>query len=136
VDLHNTIKASRAFSPAAAVADNTPYVSEILATANFDSNELLILTGALADADATFTLLMEEGDEADMSDHAAVADDDLIGTEAGASFTFADDNKAFKIGYRGSKAYLRATLTPANNGGNAYVAMVWVQSAARKQPTS
>ena len=42
---------------------------------------------------------------------------DLLGTTAGASFTFSDDNKIAKIGYIGSKRYVRLTVTPSNNTG-------------------
>src|SRR5690349_3188583 len=103
-DLHNDIKVSRAISPVS-VADNTAQVSQILDTAGYESAELVINLGAIADADATFTVLLEEGDAADMSDHAAVADEDLLGTEAAAGFQFDSDNGVRKLGYRGSKRY-------------------------------
>ena len=48
---------------------------------------------------------------------AAVADADLLGTEALASFIFSDDNKCFKLGYIGSKRYTRLTITPSGNSG-------------------
>lgn len=85
-----------------------------------------ILTGALADADAGFTTLVEHGDQANLSDAAAVPDDMLNGLEATASFIFSDDDKVFKIGYRGPKQYVRVTVTPANNTGNAFIAGLWV----------
>lgn len=135
LDMHNDTKFSRALSPVV-VADNTAQVSQILDTANFSRHELAILTGTLADVDATFTVLLEEGDAANLSDAAAVADDDLLGTEAAASFTFANDDVVRKIGYKGRKRYIRATITPANNAGNAALAAVWVQRGARKQPVS
>lgn len=112
-DLHNNIAPKRAISPVAA-ADNTAKVGEIIDRQGYNSLEYLIATGALPDADATFTVLLEEGDAANMSDAAAVADKDLLGTEALASFTFADDNKVFKLGYKGNKRYTRLTITPAN----------------------
>ncbi len=135
-DLHYSVKYSRALSPVAAVSNNTAYVSEILDTANFTANELVILTGSLADADATFTVLLEEGAASNLSDAAAVADGDMLGTEAGASFTFANDDTTKKLGYIGSKRYIRATITPANNTGNAFVAAVWAQGGARVAPQS
>jgi hypothetical protein len=135
-DLHYSVKYSRALSPVAAVSNNTAFVSEILDTANFTANELVILTGSLADADATFTVLLEEGAASNLSDAAAVADGDMLGTEAGASFTFANDDTTKKLGYIGSKRYIRATITPANNTGNAFVAAVWAQSGARVAPQS
>lgn len=105
--------------PAAAITDNTAQVGAIIDRKGFDALEYIIMTGTLADADATFTTLLEEGDAADMSDHAAVDDQDLLGTEALASFTFAGDSKCFKLGYRGNKRYTRLTITPAANAGNA-----------------
>lgn len=135
-DLHYNVKYSRALSPVAAVTNNTAYVSEILDTANFTANELIIITGSLADADATFTVLLEEGAASNLSDNTAVADGDMLGTEAGASFTFANDDTTKKLGYIGSKRYIRATITPANNTGNAYVAAVWAQAGARVVPQS
>lgn len=135
-DLHNRIKVSRAISPAAATTNDTAWVSEILDTNGFHAHELVLCTGSLADADATFTLLMEEGDNAALSDNAAIADASLYGVESAGngSFTFAQDNKTIKIGYRGTKRYIRATVTPANNTGNAFVAGVWIQAYGRRAP--
>lgn len=137
-DLHNNIKTSRGISPAAATTDNTAWVSQIVDTANFDATEFLILIGALDDADATFTTLVEEGDQSDLSDNSAVADADLLGDEGAGngSFTFDEDNKVIKIGYRGSKRYARVTITPAANTGNAFVCGCWVQSGARRHQTA
>lgn len=135
MDLHNNIKASNAINPVV-VTDDTAQVSAILDTANFFANELVICTGTLADVDATFTVLLEEGDNSALSDNAAVADADMLGTEALASFTFADDGEPRKLGYKGSKRYIRATITPANNTGNAPIAALWIQSGSRKPPLS
>lgn len=136
MELHNNVKISRAISPAAATTDNTAWVSEILDTANYSNNELAIALGALADADATFAVLIEEGDAANLSDAAAVADEDLLGTEAEAGFTYGDDNETRKIGYIGTKRYIQATITPANNSGNAFLSALWLQSGARKAPVA
>lgn len=135
-DLHNNLKVSRrGLSPVDAGTDNTPYVSEIIDTANFAATEFLILIGANTDADATFTVLVEDGDQANLSDNAAVADAYLLGTEALASFNYGDDNETRKIGYIGPKRYVRVTITPANNGaGNIYIAGCWVQCGARVAP--
>jgi hypothetical protein len=136
MDMHYSVKYSRAVSPAAATTDNTAWTSQILDTANFQHNELVLMIGALADADATFTALLEEGDESDLSDASAVADADMLGTETLAGFQFDDDNETRKLGYIGTKRYIRATITPANNTGNAFLAAVWAQSGARKSPQS
>lgn len=136
-DLHNSITVKRGLSPKAAVTDNTAYVSEILDRQGYESVEFIILIGANTDANATFTTLVEHGDAANLSDAAAVADADLLGTEVLASFTAADDdNKVRKIGYTGGKRYVRVTITPAgNDSGNHFVAGVWVLGHPHMGPT-
>ena len=135
-DIHNSLHVRRGISPAAAVVDNTPFVSQIADLLGYEAAEFVILTGALADADATFTTLVEHGDAANLSDAAAVPDDQLIGLETQASITFVDDDKVFKIGYRGPKRYARVTVTPAANTGNAFVAGMWVLGHPRNRPTA
>jgi hypothetical protein len=136
MDLHNNILVSRGISPVAALTNvNTPIVSQIIDTANFAATEFLLQIGANTDADATFTVLVEDGNVANLSDNAAVADAYLLGTEALASFQYDDDNETRKIGYIGPKRYVRVTVTPANNGaGDIFLAGLWVQSCARKSP--
>ncbi|WP_374656455.1 hypothetical protein [Dongia sp.] len=137
-DLHNQIYPKRGLSPVAAGTDNTAYVSQIVDRLGFDSLEFLILIGANTDTDATFTVLFEDGDDPALSDHAAVADDYLLGTEALAGFTAADDdNEVRKIGYSGSKRYARVTITPTgNNSGNIFIAGVWLLGHPRLMPTA
>jgi len=131
VDLYNTLKIVRAISPDEGAADNTAKVSEIIDTKGFDGLLFAIATGVLADVDATFTVLVEDGDDAALADAAAVEDKYLHGTEAGASFTFAADNATKKIGYRGIKRYVRLTVTPANNTGVWDIGAVAILGAAR-----
>lgn len=133
-DLANRINFKRVISPAAAVADNTAQVGQVVDRRNYDSLTYAILTGALADADATFTVLLEESDQSG-SGFTAVDDKDLLGTEALAGFTFADDDKVFKLGYIGSKRYTRLTVTPAGNSGNAFIAAVAILGHAALGPT-
>ena len=134
-DLHNNIDVKRAISPVSE-AGNTALVSQILDTRGYESVELVIATGSIADADATFTVLIEDGDNGALSDAAAVADTFLLGTEAQAGFAFDDDNECRKIGYVGGKRYLRATITPANNASAALISAVWVLSNARTAPSA
>jgi len=117
---------------------NTPYVSSIISVAGFDSLTFVILSGVNTDTNATFTALVEEGDSPTLTDAVPVADIDLAGTEALASFTAAnDDNKCFKIGYIGNRSYVRLTVTPAaNDAGNAFVAAVAILGNPRIKPTA
>ncbi|MFI5330044.1 MAG: hypothetical protein ACHQ2F_03270 [Desulfobaccales bacterium] len=133
IDLHNMIDVRHAISPQVAT-NNTALVSAIIDRQGFDALEFAIATGTLADADATFTALVEDGDDPALGDNGAVAAADLLGTEAGASFTFADDDKAFKIGYRGNKRYVRLTITPANNTGNAPISALAILGGPKLAP--
>jgi hypothetical protein len=125
-DLANNIDFKRGISPVATAADNTPVVSQILDTVGYDAVAFAILTGAIPDADATFVVLVEHGDVANLSDAAAVPDEYLNGTEALAGFQFDDDNECRKIGYTGTKRYVRVTVTPANNASATLIAGVWM----------
>lgn len=127
-DLMNGLDLKRAISPGAAKTDNTPIVSEIVDLLGYDGCMLAINNGTNTDTNATFTVLIEDGDAANLSDAAPVDDAYLTGTEALAGFTAADDdNKLRKIGYVGIKRYVRATITPAGNDvGNIYADAMWV----------
>ena len=114
-DLYNNIDVRRAISPTATIAGDSAIVSEIIDMRGYSAMVFLIQLGAVADVDATFTVLIEEGDDSGLADNAAVADADLNGTEALISFDFADDNLARKIGYHGPKRYVRMTVTPSGN---------------------
>ncbi len=132
-DIANHLVTRLAIAPAAAVTDNTPIVSSIIDLSGFDKAMFSILVGAVADADATFTVLVEHGDAANLSDAAAVPDSQLTGTEVAAGFRYDSDNQTRKIGYVGPKRYLRLTVTPTANSGNVFVAAVIILSAARYQ---
>jgi len=134
-DMHNNIDVKRVISPVS-VGDNTAQVGQIIDRQGFDKLEYIIATGSLADADATFTVLLEEGDAANLSDAAAVADADLLGTEALASFTFADDDKVFKLGYKGNKRYTRLTITPAANASAGLICVVAILGNPAVTPTA
>lgn len=135
-DLANNLDLKPAFPPKAAVTDNTAQVSNILDTKAARSAVLALVTGTLSDADATFSVLLEESDNSDMSGANAVADEHLIGTEALASFDFAADNVCRKLGYIGYKRYIRATVTPANNTGNLFLAGVWIRGGLQSVPAA
>lgn len=134
-DMHNNIDVKRVISPVS-VADSTAQVGQIIDRQGFDKLEYIIATGSLADADATFTVLLEEGDVANMSDSTSVADADLLGTEALASFTYADDDKVFKLGYKGNKRYTRLTITPAANGSAGLLCAVAILGNPAVAPTA
>jgi hypothetical protein len=113
-DLYNNFTIRPVIAPAAnANLGTTPLVGAIIDQRGFDSLLYAIQTGTLSDVDATYTVLLEESDAANMDGANAVADADLHGTESGAAFTYANDGVLRKLGYKGSKRYTRLTITPA-----------------------
>lgn len=134
-DLHNHLHVKRAISPVS-VSDNTAQVGQVIDNQGYNSLEYVILAGSLADADVTFTVLLEESDAADMSGGNAVADKDLLGTEVLAGFQFDDDNEPRKLGYIGSKRYTRLTVTPVGNASAALVSAVAVQGPLQLPPAN
>lgn len=136
-DLHNNIHTVPLIAPVAARTDNTAIVSSIIDTAGYESAELVIVTGTNTDANATFAVLVEDGNNSGLSDNNPVDDAFLLGTEALAGFTFSDDVECRKIGYLGRKRYLRVTVTPTgNDSGNIFIAGVAVLGHPRNAPTA
>lgn len=134
-DLFNQIHPLRVISPVS-VADTTAQVGQIIDKRGFESLTYVIATGSIADADATFTVLLEEGDNAALSDAAAVADADLLGTEVLAAFQYDDDNETRKLGYIGSKRYTRLTITPVGNASAAVLSAVAILGNPAIAPTA
>lgn len=134
-DLHNNIAIKRAISPVS-VADTTAQVSQIIDMAGYSSLTFVIATGSIADADATFTVLVEDGAASNLSDAAAVTDANLLGTEVLAGFQFDDDNECRKIGYTGGKRYVRLTITPVANASAALLSAVAVLGHPNSAPTA
>jgi hypothetical protein len=134
-DLASNVKISRAISPVS-VSDNTALVSQIISTKGFNSLMFAILIGAVADADATFAVLVEHGDSDTLADAAAVPDSMLNGLESEAAFQFDSDNGTREIGYVGDKDYVRLTITPSANAGAALIAAAAIQGHAASAPAA
>ena len=115
----------------------TPLVGSIIDRLGYESVTYGIITGALSDVNATYTTLLEESDAANMDGADAVADADMIGTEAAAGFDFADDGETRKLGYIGSKRYTRLTITPAGaDSGNSPIAAIAILGNPPTRPVS
>src|ERR1700761_5817263 len=138
-DSLHTTKYENAIAPVV-VADNAAQVSAWIDRSGFQSLTFAIQTGAIATGGATFAVTVKEADAADYSDAAAVADADMIsmsagvGPETAASFTGANADSTFKVGYIGLKRYVQLTITPASNAGNAALAVVAALGHAAVRP--
>lgn len=122
-DLHNNIKTTLAVAPKTSTG-NEAIVGEIIDLAGYRSCEFAIAYGDKADG--AVAVLVEEDDDAALATAAAVADADLLGTEADAGVAdgTAGANSVKKIGYRGTKRYVRLTLTTSSNAGSCPVGAV------------
>lgn len=135
-DLMNNITPVVAIAPVV-VTDGTAQVSGAIDLQGYESATFVIGLGTLADADATWAVTVKEGDTSTQAEHTAVADVDLIGTEALAGFAFGDDDAARKIGYKGSKRYVSIEIDDvvANTGAAPMTALA-ILGHARSGPTA
>ncbi|MDO3431185.1 hypothetical protein QWJ46_00660 [Rhizobium sp. CBN3] len=136
-EIHNTLHVVPLIVPVAARTDNTAIVSAIIDTAGYNAAEFVIVTGTNTDTNATFAVTVDHGDAANLSDAAAVSASQLVGTLTQASFQFDDDNECRKIGYIGTKRYVRVTVTPSgNDSGNIFISGVAVLGYPATGPTA
>lgn len=140
-DSCNSMLVKRVISPVTQTNSDSALVGQIIDRQGFESLTYVIATGGLTDANATFTVLLEESDASNMSGAVAVADGDMISQTAGtapetaASFTFAADDNVRKLGYVGNRRYTRLTITPSgNDSGAAPIAAMAILGDAVMQP--
>lgn len=113
-DILNNLHTVQVIAPVS-FANNTALVGAIVDRAGFDSLVYSIALGTNAGAAGTYTVLLEEGNNAALSDATTVSATDMNGTIANTSWAYTDVNKTRKLGYTGNKRYTRMTITPAAN---------------------
>lgn len=112
--------------------DNTAMVGPIIDMQGSECTTFDIITGALTDTNAIFAVTMEFGDAPNLAGAESPAADDLVGTLAGAGFTFAADSATRSFGYIGKRRYARMTITPTgNDSGNIPLAALATLSRRR-----
>ena len=140
-DLHNTLKAVYGFAPAVGT-NNNAWTTPIIDTSLYTGIEFYFITGTLSDSNATFAVTFAGGDVLDVTgttitDSAAItAAGNFIGTLTAASFQYDDDSEIHKIGYVGTKKYIKVTVTPSgNDSGNIPLACMAI-GKPRVQPAN
>jgi hypothetical protein len=131
-DLHNNTSGARGISPAAIISANGTTTGQTIDTLGFGSVEFFFQSGAITDG--TFTVTLYEGDAANMSDEAAVADVDLLGTEP--VFADTDDNAVKRVGYIGNKRYVRAKVVQAGATTGGFLSCLVVQGHPKTAPVA
>ena len=123
-DLMNNIHPVVAIAPQV-VTDGSSLLSAAIDVRGYKSCTFIILLGTMSDLDATWTATVHEGSTSTQSAHTAVADADLIGTEALAAFQFDDDGETRKIGYKGDEDYASIEIDNVTaNTGNLPIAVL------------
>jgi hypothetical protein len=136
-DLHNNISVRRCIDPQS-VSTNTAIVSAIIDRLGYETLEFLICSGTIASATAIFSVTAEHGDSPTLADTVAITDPSptlLLGTLAGASFTFASPSSQFRVGYIGNRRYVRITITTTLNAAAALIAALAILTMPTKAPT-
>lgn len=122
------------------VSDNTAQVGAIIDRQGFEKLTYGLVLGSIADVDATFAVLLEEGNVANLSDATTVVDADLISQTPGvaaltaAGFRFDSDGQVRKLGYKGNKRYTRLTVTPASNASAAVFSALAILEGSASGP--
>lgn len=102
----------------------TPAAGDWIDMQGWNAVTFAVSTGVVTDAGTAsgFSFQVEESDTTAAADATAVADADLIGTEAALTVTSDDDDSKFigTIGYTGTKRYVRIKCT-GTTGTNAVV---------------
>ena len=109
VDIHNDMDALPVIAPAVYTSTE---VGTIIDTDGAEGIEFIISAGVLTTG--TWTPLLEDGDDAALSDSATLATALTVGTIAAATFAATDDGLVKKIGAVGHKRYVRLTMTGAS----------------------
>lgn len=131
-DLHSNIVAEIAISPASLSATTVGSIHDMQ---GYDALDFVILSGTVTTGD--LTPLVEHGDDPALADAAAVPDSQLLptgtGQEAARIFEDADDDTVVRLGYMGSKRYVRLTLTETGTAV-ALMAAIAIKSRAAVNP--
>ena len=133
MDIHNNIKYVVAVQPHDPSATGTK-TGIIIDRSGYDSVEFVHSVGAIAATAFVATPIIFEG--AVTGTLTSVADGDLIGTETLAKLSGGTtDNKTGKIGYRGTKRYVRMDINIAG-AATGFHSAICALGGARKGPQS
>lgn len=114
-------------------AGNAAIVGAIIDTQGYAETLYVINTGVIVTEGASYAVLLEDGNDPALADHAPVVAG-LQGTAALADFTGAG-NQSFKIGVTNQKRYNRLTITPTGNTGAALLSAVALLQRPTLSPT-
>lgn len=130
-DSHNNVFGQVAVNNGA-ISSSTTTAGNIIDTQGFNSLEFFLQVGARTDG--TYTLSMEHGDAANLSDTATPAADDIVGTLAATAASAA--NAVKRVGYVGNKRYVRVNIVSTSVTSGATAGVLAVLGRASVAPTA
>lgn len=133
-DIRSNLLSRLAFK--ASITTDTTTAGAIIDTADFDGGVMYTLLTTVYGA-GTYTPLLEESDDSGMSGATAVADANLIGTEAGAALgtaVTASGAVLNSFGCFGTKRYLRLSIVSATTTTTTVVAILTGQPEVCPSP--
>lgn len=130
-DLHNNVNDVLALA-ISSITTNTTTVGAIIDTAGYESIEFVIQSGTLTDG--TYTVTLEDGDDAALADAATITSTYLLGTFP--SFIATEDDTVKRIGTNTKKRYVRLSIvsTGVTTGGT--MAATAVQGHPHRAPVA
>jgi hypothetical protein len=131
-DLYNNLKAEIALKGATLKVATE---GEIIDLAGFNGALICVASGTITDGTG-YEFELKEGNNADLSDAAAVADEDILGSEP--TFAADDDDTVKQFGYIGNKRYIRLdlkTVSGSPSTGGVFLGLV-VKGYPRHAPVS
>ncbi len=114
-ELHTSLEVVAALTPRT-IATDTTTAGAVVDRQGFEAVEFVIAAGTLTDG--AYAVAITECDTSGGS-YTAVDDADLIGTEADIAYALTEDNEVHKIGYKGSKQFVKLSIvsTATTSGG-------------------
>jgi hypothetical protein len=133
-DLHNNVKVARALDAVTSAA-NEVLTGQVIDLAGYKSAEIAISYGNKTDGAAAVEL-QECATSGGV--YTAVADEDLLGTEAAVSVAdgVAGANTVKKLGYKGAKQFIKVVVTITSNAGALPVSAVAVLGHPNHTPVA
>lgn len=130
-DIHNSITGRNALD-IQAIATDTTTNGEIIDTQGFESIDFHFLSGTITDG--AYALVIQDGDESDLSDAANVDSELVLGDLTG--FVAADDNTVIRVGTVSKKRYVRASIVSTSTTSGGTFGCVAVLGHPKVRPTS
>lgn len=138
-DIHNTMLQTTLLAQGSITGDGDT-LSAIIDTVKFSGHEFLVIGSSINDGEHVITI--QEGDEVDdeatpttIDDGTETATEDILATLANLTMTVADTGLTTRVGYIGSKRWLRVVLTSTSVSSGAVFNIIAVQENPKKAET-